>query len=406
MGVFWHAAVFKKQDTIDVQALVRQLAEGENEFDILPDECGFAECEGGTAVVLNDFCRAFDGLAKVLSQKLEGPVLVCDIYDDDFWDYYLYKEGRELDKFSTVPDCLEAIPDEEWEHWRGNAELLAEEFGCPAEPLSEYLQFWGEDNWSDPWEVWDFLKALGFALPEDDEDFQDDTDDDEPVDRPYLVIPQETGGTRRDLSDAPRIIRTSNAEFPIDLVADVSVDMDLMQWVRICEENGEMQTFPGSALTSEQTVRLMDETLKGRYTYLAADFLLQGEGIYVKRLGKKVYRPFHSTVVLHQGEGKMACIFFAGDSMCCYELIGDFEAYDYIEMKELRQIPVGGAVLPEYAVFRERSGIDRALRMLFSDLESADKRLGKSSLWSADIAFPGGINNYNRRRRELGLLSD
>ena len=92
--------------------------------------------------------------------------------------------------------------------------------------------------------------------------------------------------------------------------------------------------------------------------------------------------------------------------MCCYELIGDFEAYNHIDMKELRQIPVGNAVLPEYAVFRERSGIDRALHMLFSDVESADKRLGKSSLWSADIAFPGGINNYNRRRRELGLLSD
>lgn len=231
-------------------------------------------------------------------------------------------------------------------------------------------------------------------------------EDDEPIDRPYMEIPQETGGTWGYLPDAPRIIKTSNAKLPIDLVADVAVDMNLMQWVRICDKNGEMQTFPASVLTSKQTVQWMDETLKGRYTYLAADFLFQGEGIYVKRLGKKVYRPFHSTVVLHQGEGNMACMFFAGDSMCCYMLIGDFEAYYHIDIKELRQISVGSVMLPEYAVFQERSGIDRALRMLFSDLEKADKWLGQSSLWSADIAFPGGINNYNRRRRELGLLVD
>lgn len=398
MGVFWNAAVFKRQDSVDVQALIGQLAGGENKFHILLEECEFVECEGGTAIILNEYCYVYDGLAEELSQKLEGPVMVCSIYDDDFWDYYLYREGRKLDKFSTVPDCLEEIPDEEWEDWRGNADVLAEEFDCSAETLSEYLSFW-DDEGGDPWEVLYFLRDLGFDLMGEDED------DDVPESSTSPVISQDTDVTRSDPYHAPRVVwKTSNAKLPVDLVADVTVDVSLVEWVRIREGNGEMQTYPGSALTSGQIVQWMDETLRGRYTYLAVDFVFQGEGIFVKRLRKKVYQPYHNTLVLHQSAGNMACLFFAGDDMCCYELIGDFEAYYHTDMKLLRQILVGGAVLPEYAVFQERSGIDRALRMLFSDLEHAGKWLTKSSLWSADIAFPGGINNYNRRRRELGLL--
>ena len=103
----------------------------------------------------------------------------------------------------------------------------------------------------------------------------------------------------------------------------------------------------------------MDETLNGRYSYFAADFIFQGEGIYVKRVKKKVYRPYHSTLVLHQDFGNMACFFFAGDSQRCYELIGDFDAY----YGECRFLPVGKLVLERTFVFHERSGIDRALKM-------------------------------------------
>lgn len=49
---------------------------------------------------------------------------------------------------------------------------------------------------------------------------------------------------------------------------------------------------------------------------------------------------------------------------------------------------------------------DRALHMLFPDVEYADKHLKNSLLWSAQNVFPGGRNNYNKWRRELGLLED
>lgn len=190
------------------------------------------------------------------------------------------------------------------------------------------------------------------------------------------------------------------------LEGNLEASLKFAQWVRVRKEGGEDQVLSGDALTSGQVVQWLDETLGGQYVYFAMDFLLQGEGMYVKRLKKTVYRSFHATLVLHQGSGNMACLFFAGDSMCCYKLIGDFHSYCEVDCKEIRKLPVGDAMLPEYMVFHRRGEIDKALRMLFSDLENADKWLGESSLWSADVAFPGGINNYNRRRRELGLLVD
>lgn len=406
MGVFMHVAAFKKQNQTDVQEVLKALAAGENEFEIEPEECDVAGCEAGDMIWFNDFCLGYDSLAKALSEKLEGPVLVCDIHDDDFWDYFLYKEGRELDKFMTVPDCLEEIPEEEWAQWRGNAALLAQEFGCSKEAVSEYLRFWKDDEeggW-DAWEMADFLEAVGFKIPETE------ADEDEELDLDQTVQEQWEAPCEQKHKEGVRefLRKTSHAKIPVILKEDVKVDPGLTVWVRVCEAD-VMRQYEGSTLTSEQIVQLMDETLNGRYTYFAADFLLQGEGIYVKRLKKKVRRPYHSTLVLHQGAGNMACFFFAGDSLCCYELIGDFDAYYevYLCEKEAYQIlPVGKVELTRNLVFHERSGIDRALKMLFSDLENADKWLSKSSLWSRQIAFPGGVNNYNKRRRQRGLLDE
>ena len=413
MGVFWHVAVLKKQNQVDVQEVLNELAAGENEFELELDDNAVCECDAGIIIGLNDFCLAFDGLAKALSEKLEGPVLVCDIYDDDYWDYFLYKEGRELDKFMTVPDCFEELSEEEWERWRGNAALLAQEFGCSEEAVSKYLRFWNDDEeggW-DAWEVVDFLEAVGFKLPEADQDDASDSEiQNDLEDLNQAVQAQWEAPCEQKPKEGARdfLKKTSHAKIPVILKEDVKVDPEVTVWVRVCEA-GTMRQFAGSTLTSEQIVQLMDETLNGRYTYFAADFLLQGEGIYVKRLKKKVYRPYHSTLVIHQGAGNMACFFFAGDSLCCYELIGDFDAYYevYLREKEAYQIlPVGKVELSQNLVFHERSGIDRALKMLFSDLENADKWLSKSSLWSRQNAFPGGVNNYNRWRRRRGLLED
>lgn len=421
MGVFWNGAVLKKQDMVDIQEVIKELAEGDNPFRILSEECFFYDCEGGTAVVFNDGSIGFEALAEALSLRIEGPVLVCSIYDGDYWDYYLYKAGKELNRFMTLPDYFEEVDDKEKERWRGNAELLSEEFGCPAAPLAPYLHFWEESGEEDPWEVLDFLSALGFAIEEDDvpdtgisNDLQEKSDlskreeSDTTCEKNVCsgAIPKaEESWILPSLEPAEEWNWTGGGN-KINLPEALEVDPKLIEWVRIRGEGHEEEIISGSMLTSKQIVHWIDETLNGRYVYLAIDFLFQGEGIYVKRLKKKVYRPFHSTLVIHQSAGKMACLFFAGDSMYCYKLIGDYHAYCEVDSKELLWIPVGDVVLSEYVVFRERSGIDRALYWLFSDLEHADRRLKASGFWSATNVFPGGANNYKRMRRELGLLED
>lgn len=211
-----------------------------------------------------------------------------------------------------------------------------------------------------------------------------------------------------DEQDAPQPVRAEkkNAYWIKEIEEILESKRELIQWARVRNEKGEEQTVSEDALTVKQIVQWIDETLDGQYVYFALDFMLQGEGIYVKRLNKTVFRPFHSTLVLHQSAGNMACLFFAGDSMCCYRLIHDFYAYCEIDSSELRMLPVGETKLTEYIVFQERSKIDEALRILFLDLEYAAERMKGSKRWSILNMFPGVVNNYNKLRREQGLLEE
>lgn len=71
MGVFWHVAVLKKQSRVDVQEVLKELAAGENEFELELSACSAVECDAGVIIWFNDFCLAFDMLAKALSEKLK-----------------------------------------------------------------------------------------------------------------------------------------------------------------------------------------------------------------------------------------------------------------------------------------------------------------------------------------------
>lgn len=201
--------------------------------------------------------------------------------------------------------------------------------------------------------------------------------------------------------------QVSNDKNRIDLCRQLQLDAERVNWVHTRKE-GEEEVCLDDKPTSEQIVGLIDQILNGQYAYLAVDFQFQGEGTYVKRLDKMVYRPYHSTLVIHQGDGKLACLFFSGSSMCAYELIADFYAYREVDSKDLRQIPVGYAALVEYVIHDNRDKIDEALCQMFSCFDDVDGWLGKlgSGLWSAQNVFPGGKNNYQKLRRELGLLGD
>ena len=60
MGVFWHAAAFKKQDKVEIQEVLRELAAGRNEFEIELEACTVVECEAGDSQRCYELIGDFD----------------------------------------------------------------------------------------------------------------------------------------------------------------------------------------------------------------------------------------------------------------------------------------------------------------------------------------------------------
>ena len=87
-----------------------------------------------------------------------------------------------------------------------------------------------------------------------------------------------------DEQDAPQPVRAEkkNAYWIKEIEEILESKRELIQWARVRNEKGEEQTISEDALTVKQIVQWIDETLDGQYVYFALDFMLQGDGIYVK----------------------------------------------------------------------------------------------------------------------------
>jgi len=170
MGLFLQAVLFPGGEESDCRAAVRQAA-GNPELSIQPDECRWHLYEKGPAVLMNDGCCGYEDLAEKLSSRLPSPVLVLFIHDDDYWGYFLWRGGSELDQFHSLPGCF----------GRGNpprrpgaAALMAQTFGVEREAVENYLLPWDDEQTGnfayegdafpigDCWQMADFMTALGF----------------------------------------------------------------------------------------------------------------------------------------------------------------------------------------------------------------------------------------------------
>lgn len=175
MGVFLHAVLFPAGEELKCRVAVQRAAQ-DRELELHLDGCRWHLFDKGPAVLLNDGCCGYEDLAKTLSQTLETPVMVLYIYDDDYWGYFLFQNGAELDRFAALPDYFEpgSPPDRP-----GNAGLVAKLFGVEPAAVENYLIPWpqlmasseeedvyayGDDFYAanDSWQMADFMDALGF----------------------------------------------------------------------------------------------------------------------------------------------------------------------------------------------------------------------------------------------------
>lgn len=180
MGLFLETAIIKGRGLFPVKKYLYNITAKDNSYGIVPEECIMLTSKAGTTLQFNEDTTGFEKLASALSKEANGTVLLCYIYDDDFWGYYLYDNGQEKDVFCPIPDYFGDVSEEEVLKMAGNAEVLSEIFNVPSGRVCRYLYFWedlegnpGEKAYPDDkygydtWQMYDFIKALGFAVPED-----------------------------------------------------------------------------------------------------------------------------------------------------------------------------------------------------------------------------------------------
>lgn len=170
MGVFLHTVLFPGGDELRCRVALQRAAD-DRELSIRLGGCRWRLYDKGPAVLLNDGCCGYEDLAEKLSSGLPGPVMVLYIYDDDYWGYFLWQNGAELDRFAALPNYFEtgSPPDRP-----GDAALVAPFFGVEEGAIAPYLLPWEEDRMGsyaregdqavigDSWQMADFMGALGF----------------------------------------------------------------------------------------------------------------------------------------------------------------------------------------------------------------------------------------------------
>lgn len=174
MGVFLQVLLFPDGNEPDCHAALRQAA-ADPDMGLKLNECHWHLYEKGPAVLLNEGSLGYDALTRRLSECVSSPVMDLYIYDDDYWGYWVYQRGAEVDSFASVPDYFKpgSPPNKP-----GNAPLVAQLFRAPAQDLLPYLTPWREEDMEldlfardgdsavigDSWQMADFMGALGFAF--------------------------------------------------------------------------------------------------------------------------------------------------------------------------------------------------------------------------------------------------
>lgn len=178
MGLFLQTLILPDCTLRAAQDALKK-AESLHDLELQAEKCLYASVNNGHVVLLNDSCTGYETLAQALSADLQGPVLLLYIFDEDFWGYYFYDAGQELDVFSPLPDYFEEVSDSERQRSAGNSTLIARYFQVAEETIANYLVLWEDAVFSAAakaypddeyeqgycWQMADFMRRLGYPYP-------------------------------------------------------------------------------------------------------------------------------------------------------------------------------------------------------------------------------------------------
>ena len=146
MGAFINVLVVQNRSGEAVRNALETL--GDNPaWNLIPGQCRYQERGGGVSVLLSDMCSGYDAMTQELSKELACPVMLCYIYDGDFWGYFFFDSGEHLDAFMPMPYYFEEMPEEALQETL--EEMLTDLDGLLNDfnrELTDYLSEWEFDE--------------------------------------------------------------------------------------------------------------------------------------------------------------------------------------------------------------------------------------------------------------------
>lgn len=174
MGLFLQTVIIPQGNQAEAAAAMEHIAKSHEEMELDLATCQYRQRANGVQILCT--CMGYDSFAAALSLEIEHPILLLYIYDEDFWGYYLYENGTEIDQFCPMPEYFEECSEEEAAKLAGDPLILAQYFTVHPEDIQKYLRVWTdalmdeegkaypEDEFSqcDCWQMADFMEKLGF----------------------------------------------------------------------------------------------------------------------------------------------------------------------------------------------------------------------------------------------------
>lgn len=358
-------------------------------------------------------------MPRILSGRLNGPILLAYICDETMWGYRLYYKGSPVDAFDTMPVPFEAPPpDPPTPEQR--AARLASYFSGGRDALREYLIPWAEaekdgekvfpsDTYprGNCWQLEDFINNLApwaYKMLTSDELAPTAT---APV--PDVSSPH---------SNAPDHIRPPQPPEPgpeacLPFLTGVRAvrrgwTFPLSLLYRLFpQKRPAPETVPHEGWGLPELEDILERFYTGKLTRLELDFTLQGEGTYIRRLRKTVYQPFRLTLELIREKNRCMCLLLDGQDRTVYRLIADRDTYMTVDISQLEHTVFCGQDVESYTVFvgSVPETFRRETALLLSRLENRDGVLSATArmgVWScAGLHF--SVEQHERHQREWCL---
>ena len=94
MGLFLNVLIVKNSTEENVRKTLERMEDSNLDWNLISAKCRYQECHNGVKVLLSDMCAGYEDMTQKLSKELMCPVLLCYIYDEDYWGYYFYEKGK------------------------------------------------------------------------------------------------------------------------------------------------------------------------------------------------------------------------------------------------------------------------------------------------------------------------